>query len=182
MLVGYFLWDMTTLVLYVIKIRSLKKYEHINPDIYKRISLVFYEVITGICCLSVLISIFVFLFLPSAGIWIAGCIMSIAFSFSMYLMLEHNAAEYISVLKFIEYICCWTYYASLIRNQMNLISTQKSKLTNVVDEKNINTTIVVEETEYGTEINDPGIEIPKSLSLPTMTVVDQINITDVNSQ
>lgn len=189
---AYFAWDIATLLLYVFKMRSLKKYEHINSDIYKRISLVmrrivimtlFYEIITASFLVMIAICVYLIEFLPSVGAYISGCVMSITYSFSMYLMLDHNTTEYISFLKKMKCICRCSCYTSLVRDQMDMIDTEESKLTHVDGEKRNDPKKAVEETEYETNnVDDQGIEMPKELSLQTMTIVDQMNITNITNE
>ena len=112
------LWDLTTLLLYVCKIRSFRKFKSDNAEVYARIQAilrrvvivtVFYElsvlflVLIGLLAWNMLGHDIIYLSVLSAG--------SVIVSFAQYIMLEHNTAEYdrfLNVLRSLRlhYLCC----------------------------------------------------------------------------
>lgn len=116
----YLLWDLASLILYLLKIRSFRKYQE-NNAIYQRILNImyrvliltlFYEIVgTGIISLcNVVISPFIE---SDADIRnkdnIQALIASVIYSYSVFLMSEHNTEYYIKYLKsiIVKYVFCY---------------------------------------------------------------------------
>ena len=111
-------WDITTLLLYVFKIRSFRRYAQSQPDVYQRIIstlskivilTLFYQIGVGIHIANMIT------YSPSNARFIAYKIthlnMVICITLSMYLMMNHNSKQYLGFLKIIyglklNYVCC----------------------------------------------------------------------------
>ena len=112
----YLFWDITTLLLYIAKIRLFKsmkltKQTEKSMVIYKRVLSILYR----IAILSVFYQIFMFistvvLVCSSAflggGLSTIGLPTSLAYGYSMYLMMDHNTMEYVKFLQRIRGCCC----------------------------------------------------------------------------
>lgn len=126
----YFIWDFITLLLYVCQIRRFQRYKTQNVVIYNRISSIMYRIL--ICTL--------FYQIPGSLISISNVIghrfisydtfdtdhimyciefasVSILWSYSLCLMLEHNSAQYDIFIRFLQRICC-CFYDILGKDQM----------------------------------------------------------------
>lgn len=123
-IICYLFWDFTNLLLYALKIRTFKKYENENSAIYKRIMSILYRVL--ILTLFYEIIAFLAISIPTAifilnrdghswiaSLWISGSITSVVFSYSIYLMMQHNTRQYHTFLRVIDMmrlyyllICC----------------------------------------------------------------------------
>ena len=151
------IWDITTLALYLFKIRLFREYKDAEPAVYKRILsilykivilTVFYDISMSITALCILVT----RYLP----WLEFITTSIAtaqtvtFSLSMYLMLDHNVKQYTIFLRFIHrcklYLCCCC-YGYMVVEQLNDLDQDIKTLANVVNgdqkgnEKSIDTTV-----------------------------------------
>ena len=117
----YIVWDISTLLLYACKIRSFRQFKESQPIVYKRIVSIlqkifflslFYEIVTVIC-------IFILIIFGLIGLdshvfdvlaAVLACFVPLAFSCSIYFMMEHNRDKYVTFLRYIHcfrlYLCC----------------------------------------------------------------------------
>ena len=164
----FFSWDLFTLYLYILKIRTFRVYKDTNPPVYKRIKSIlqkiyiltmFYQ-ITGIISMTLTIMLTVLdlsmiqLILQRVNVYFMICVMSAA----MYLMMDHNVKEYLRFLKVIRflrlnYLCCgWRHFVleqleDLNENQ-EMIETQE-----VGQEKTGNTVTLSQKSKHETQID-----------------------------
>ena len=125
----YLMWDITTLAMYIRKIALFKKYEKSDPIAYDRINSILYKVFTctvfyEIIFLSsliiytlVIISFNYHHFIPwsphtfAIATLIQQSVISLAWTYSMYLMMDHNEDKYQQFLRIIDksgicWVCC----------------------------------------------------------------------------
>eukprot|EP01084_Bolivina_argentea_P187653 323173_1 len=152
----YFCWDMLTLLLYVIKLKTFKKFKTENITIYKRIVRIMYRVLiltlfyemVGfiVIILGMLASIYI---PPNYKDWmhvinqLSQLVISTLYTYSIYLMLEHNTSEYIKFLKFLNYVklkyfCCCYHY--VVVDQLEQLTVDNSKVESTNDESNATST------------------------------------------
>ena len=121
------MWDITTLLLYSYKIKSFRKVTSLSQDavwrkimfILQRIIIItlFYQISMILCQL---VAVFVRYSLDNDNVLretvlhIEGALLTMLWSISMYLMLEHNTNEYLKFLRCFKksglkyvYFCCW---------------------------------------------------------------------------
>eukprot|EP01084_Bolivina_argentea_P042645 78622_1 len=131
----YLCWDVCTLLLYALKIKTFRKFKSENIDIYKRILSIlhrvliitlFYEIMGILMYFVVFIAMnfvsewYIFLYLFNTSWYM------IVLSYSMSLMQAHNTCEYIKFLKFLcyfrlNYICCC--YKHIVDEQLIIIAS-----------------------------------------------------------
>ena len=168
MIIGviFFSWDLFTLYLYILKIRTFRVYKDTNPPVYKRIKSIlqkifiltmFYQ-ITGIISvtLTVILSVFKLdimqLIIQRVIPYFSVCVMSSA----MYLMMDHNVKEYLKFLRVVRflklnYLCCgWRHFAL---EQLEDLTTNKER----TDEENVhentgNTVTLSQKSKQETQI------------------------------
>ena len=144
----YIIWDVSTLLLYGFKLKSMKKqYKESQPIVYKRIAAIlykifilslFYEIVT-------VISAFILITFGSIGldsnffdvlsaVW--SCFVPLSFSYSIYLMMEHNHDKYVTFLRYIYkfrlYLCCCC-CGHIVMDQLEELDGESQKLS--VDKK-----------------------------------------------
>eukprot|EP01084_Bolivina_argentea_P261225 441352_1 len=143
-----FLWDLTTLALYIIKLLSFQNIEsnQRTRDGYNRILCglnriiiltVLYE-ITSIICISVTSICGQFGWSSIIGILynISGGLASIAMNYSMFLMQQHNNDQYDKFLKLLyvlrlHYIGCCCFKSIIIDSQVSKSNSNKTEDTNI---------------------------------------------------
>eukprot|EP01084_Bolivina_argentea_P032573 60275_1 len=127
------LWDFTTLLLYIIKVTSFRKYKSKQVIVYNRIMSILNRILT----LTVFYEIPYFFYILAgvlylinveniAGLWrilfaIAAALSSITMNYSMLLMQQHNTVQYKNFLKLsyeigVYNICC--FFRSFVRNEV----------------------------------------------------------------
>ena len=140
------MWDITTLVLYSYKIKSFRKASGLSHDaVWRKIMFIlqriiiltlFYQISMILC---ILIAVFVGYssandnVLGGTILHIETALMTMFWSISMYLMMEHNTDEYlqflrcfkISGLKYV-YFCCWH---GVVVRQLADFEEMKTKMT-----------------------------------------------------
>ena len=123
----YSMWDITTLLLYSCKIKSLRNATKMSQDaVWRKFMFILQRIIT----LTLFYQISMILFLPIAVfvgfssdnnnvlretvLLIESALLTMFLSISMYLMMEHNTNEYLQFLRFFRrtglkyvYFCCW---------------------------------------------------------------------------
>ena len=189
----YYSWDLGTIFLYLLKIRSFrKKFDGNNAEIWGRILLIlqrvlintfFYEIIVAIISIIFVIAGYIvynpslypsYIVTISTIVWYSsGMVSSIIYCLAMIFMVNHNDAKYIKFLQFVrclklDYICCCC-CSSMVLNQLNAMNGDESKLENVVNEKKDKSSIW--ETNISRSVDDPKIkESGNELSMATITV------------
>eukprot|EP01084_Bolivina_argentea_P148921 260258_1 len=138
----YLLWDFTTLLLYVAKVRSFRKYKTEQIDVYRRIMAILNKILilTFVYEIMVIFGFFVMVIaatnLQNGAVFVIlyaanwGCV-TIVYSFSMFLMQEHNVKEYKKFLKLLydmklHYICCCC-CKSIINHEIQLYFDSEEK-------------------------------------------------------
>ena len=163
--IKYLIWDITTLLLYVCKIRSFKKYRPENVDgnqnkkIHDRIACVmnrivimtlFYQIMAAVLGVVVIVMNIYFFRVPIE--WIAGCVMSFCYSVSMYLMLDHNTKEYVQFLRGLKAVqmqyICFCGCGSVIISQLSMLDTKSDE--KMISNSNVERKSSTEVTEYET--------------------------------
>ena len=178
----YVIWDVTTLILYIYKIRVFTNSEHSKDDkvrnrilsILNRITIItlFYQV------MSISIVIYWVLFHaehPNRLFdTVLTCLPQLLYGYSMYIMLDHNKKSYNCFLKILYrfrlYFVCYCCCKQMIIQQWSDI--QLTELTINDNERDVCPNI--ETTDYGTKVNDtivnpPKIEFRGSFSANTVT-------------
>eukprot|EP01084_Bolivina_argentea_P278412 475611_1 len=143
----YIIWDIITLLLYVVKVCSFKQYQSADVIVYNRIMSILKRVLILTACyeistvLSISIGIIRDAFINDYAMVITRCIYrsafffnSVVFNFSMYMMQQHNDDEYYKFLQIlhklrVHYICCCC--RSEMEKEGNESSTDSSKDTNI---------------------------------------------------
>ena len=133
-IISYLSWDVLTLILYVSKIISFKRYKEINLVIYKRILFILYKIVIltlfyEVISLSAGIILMLLVTMTSddivhIGILVLGNIVNAVFSYAMYLMMEHNVKEYTGFLKMVkrvklDVLCC----KHMVNNQLHELTS-----------------------------------------------------------
>ena len=134
--IGYLLWDLFILFMYICKMIQFRRFQNDSAEltiVYKRIMnnlnkiailTLFYE-ITGVYML-ITIAIFVIIFKDQLVVdivrAITTCGPSLAVSYSMYLMMDHNKKQYVMFLEYIHklrlyWLCCCC--GHLVLDQLN---------------------------------------------------------------
>ena len=134
----YPLWDLTTLILYILKIRTIRKRNIHQPDeqeiIQQRIMMILYKIMT--LTIFYMVIAITMVFIMGAVVLIFGSdsiisVISISFalnfisfiiSYTMYLMMDHNEKKYILFLDLIKmvrahWLCCK--WRNIITDQFN---------------------------------------------------------------
>ena len=162
--ISYLIWDLTVLILYIIKLIQIKKIvksnnnnnNNNNNNPYNKII----AILTKIVVLTIIHELwnaflFIYFWLLYFFEWIIVTdylFANIAYCIGLiiiYFMIDHNNDEYI---KFINIICC-----KLINN--NLITIKKKKQQQQ-QSKNISKTIITATTIFSTQTNEFKINIP----------------------
>ena len=113
----YVVWDFSTLLLYIFKIRTFRKYRDANPAIHKRIMsilhrmfivTVFYQVL---CTMNGVGMAVLDEVLGSAGdadalLTAQVLCFSVIYSYSMFIMCEHNGKQYARFLRAGRFVFC----------------------------------------------------------------------------
>ena len=189
----YWFWDIATLLLYAFKIRSFSSYKKTEPIVYKRILSILYKIfiMTLFYEIITLISItFIWSMEPMVKhiIWMKHLIImtmmnliTVSFSFAMYLMMPHNDREYMIFLKSVYWLklnyvfCCCC--GKIVYLQIKEIDGEDQILprnARNADEPYQDKEKSIETTEWATidphdqKIDNNGCE----LSIATQTIVD----------
>ena len=181
------IWDITTFLLYVYKIRFFRRYKESQRSVYQRILRILYKISTLTMFYQIVgfySALLMFILgIYSKSVWnnlVIGILVNInpvTMSFCMYLMMEYNKDLYNKFLKIIHltkldtvYCCCCKY---VVMDQLNEMDEDIQTAVTVVDMKrdNVNKTI---DTEYETRnmsLNDQKIATNGcELSVQTITV------------
>eukprot|EP01084_Bolivina_argentea_P270699 460357_1 len=151
----YLFWDITTLLLYIFGIRSFKKMNinSKNIDIYKRILSTLHKILI----ITLFYEIMVFIIgnmsylikfnniVTDGSIWAftPASLSSILYSYSAFIMLEHNNYEYIKFLTIIsffklDYLCCC--YKYVVSDELNASEATSELEITVTEDNNNNST------------------------------------------
>ena len=131
----YVSWDLVTLLLYIYKIRSFHQYRNKESVVHKRIISILHKITIltmfyeFTALLVIIVMILVFVLDPDQAVDIAtfyvpSYLVSIAVSYSMFLMMDHNLEIYIKFLQIVRflrlhYICfCWKH---MVIDQLDLL-------------------------------------------------------------
>ena len=138
-IISYLSWDVLTLILYVSKIISFKRYKEINLVIYKRILFILYKIVILTLfyeIISLLTSVIFILVVAMTSDTIFRIVTSVisdinivAVCYAMYLMMDHNVKEYTRFLKMIKrlklyFFCC----KHMVNNQLHELDMDERQL------------------------------------------------------
>ena len=186
----YIVLESTTLFLYWYKVRSLRrKLNQKNGTVYERIQIILHRVLTLTYFYMFMITVVFLIFgitrniydLSSFddGSW-SDSIASVIFSYSMFLMQDHNTSEYIAFLRFIKrYKCvlCFCCFGSMVNEQYRMLVDNVDEET-MEKKKSIETYNTHNKSaDDGYGINVTGME----LSIATRTVCDVSSEMDEHS-
>ena len=134
----YTIWDFGTLLLYIFKVMSFKKFKTRETKIYNRIM----SILIRIVILTILYQIFAVLWIIISIIdvilkqnmlivymlyAIIHCLGSISLCYSMYLMQQHNNKQYTKFL-YIFHVCCC--YKSMVVYELELYINENKENNN----------------------------------------------------
>ena len=125
-------WDWITFLLYFCKIYSFRGYKDTETIVFKRIISTLYKIFILTLLYEVM---FILLFFP--------CFPSMAMSYSIYLMMDHNKEKYLKFLRWTSYLklhwicCCWRH---IVIDQLNEVG-QEMHFDGTVDEMTVNSTL-----------------------------------------
>ena len=181
------MWDITTLLLYSYKIRSFRKTTAFSQDavwrnimfILQRIIILtlFYQ-ITLVMCL--LIIVFVGdssdndYGLGETVLHIGTALLTMLYTISMYLMMEHNTNEYLqflhcfkkSGLKYV-YFCCWH---GVVDRQLADFEEMKTKMPEETPRQNTTSSTQIDNASRNVKFSGHA---DGGRSIPTITVVQE---------
>ena len=142
---GFSVWDILTLCLYIMKIWRFKKYATEEPIVYKRIM----SILLKVFILTVFYEVFFILYgislvseigIQSSKWWLAlilSQLSHLSVCCSMYLMLDHNKQQYLKFLRIISMfrfhlICfCWRHY---VIDEIDSLERDIQQLSNSVND------------------------------------------------
>ena len=162
-MLSFIIWDVSTLILYIMQIRKFHKHISIEPIIHKRIMLILYKITVLtlfyqiVFCFLLMDALMYGLIHPIIGycIYALGiALQSLSLSISMYLMMEHNELEYVKLLRIIHkfklhWICCK--YRYIVIEQLSQLEENKGPAT--VETTNKDTT----------DIDTQDLSLPKAV-------------------
>ena len=114
----YNVWDISTVLLYAIKIRLFRKYQKTQPMVYERVMSILYKIfilsifyeIINFLCIPVMIIMY-FIGIDTLNLMVLIAPFNVAFV--MYLMMDYNHKKYVKFLNFMHkykfylcYCCC----------------------------------------------------------------------------
>ena len=185
----FFGWDLFTLYLYILKIRTFRVYKDDAPNVYKRIK----SILQKIFILTVLYQLSGVIFVGLIGLYffvidtdiiriqlmpmLSSSCMSLIFSVSMYLMMDHNVKHYVRFLKIVQrlrlnYLCCkWRHF---VLEQLAELDKDVQGVINVMDKNHGEDGQI--ETRNQT-VDNYGVEMPE-VSIETKTELGAANISN----
>ena len=160
---GYIIWDVITLMLYIFKIRMFTKSTNSKDDKVKNRIL---SILNKITIITLFYQFIAFLigaitsFLPNRNLYrivIEGLIslIFILYSYSIYIMMDHNKKSYQWFLKILYrfklYFVCYCFCKKRLMEQLN---EMRMDLTTINDKSDRDSHQQIEKTEYDTKMHD----------------------------
>ena len=177
---SYNVWDITTLLLYIFKIRLFNYYKNNEPIVYKRILSIlykiviitlFYQIISFIISIPAIATKAVGFEANLLALFTNSVLQSATAlgSYSMYLMMDYNVKGYVKFLRVIHYlklhfICCK--YRSMVVDQLSELDKNVQRLsvdvaTNTMERQRRiedETKITVNDQKIATNGNELSVE------------------------
>lgn len=174
--------DIATVMLYICKIHSLRVYDNLKTqEVYLRIQSILYRVVilTFLYQLTIMwatatLVFIVYKFKLTKEMLVCGSLFeSLAFSVSMYLMQDHNTAEYVKFLQIVNkyklYLCCCCCFRMVKDQHRIMISMDHTHESRLMRKKSNTIGDSENKSAEQSHQNKTGME----LSVETVTVIYQ---------